>query len=154
MSWDNNSYFHVLTKSYASKHLVQGRQSVVRYSCFTLKAILAFLRSSTPPPALPSDKGVWKESLEGTVAACGILPDMSWKRVCRGSLRARVLVKLQRERTVSGDHGRGAGPLPTHRPCTFLFDTSGFVWNVVILCSLLCLFILLCGEISSIFTGP
>jgi hypothetical protein len=47
------------------------------------------------------------------MAACGILPDMSWKRVCKGSLSASVLVKLQRERTVNGD--LDLYPLPAYK---------------------------------------
>lgn len=37
-------------------------------------------------------------SCSRTSAACGILPDMSWKRVCRGSLVTSVLVNLRGHR--------------------------------------------------------
>lgn len=42
------------------------------------------------------------------MAACGILPDMNWKRVCSGSLAASVLVKLQREATVRDNQAKRA----------------------------------------------
>lgn len=56
------------------------------------------------------------------MAACGILPDMSWKRVCSGSWSASVLVKLRREAAVSGDQAqRGCDPPPGRgRPQTYL----------------------------------
>lgn len=123
-----------------SKCLAQGqghgRRLTNNYYLFLIFKVITSFLSCPQPPQTPRMLGYGRGSVaKSTVAACGILPDMSWKRVCSGSLGASVLVKLQREVTVSGDQVKRAfDPLPAGQPPTSprqsLFDFSSFFQNL------------------------